>query len=301
MNQLQKYTWLIETIRRSGRISFRELSDRWERRKDLSDCRRLPRATFNRWREAILRQFGIEIACSKTGAHKYYIENPEAIDEDKLKKWMLDSYATGNLFLEHIEIKERILLDEIPSGREFLTTILEAMQQNRTLVMSYRPFKKINSYQFPIEPYCVRLFENRWYIIAHNIRYDDIRIYSLDRIERLETIADTFSMPEDFNAQDFFHHAYGIVIDKKIPPERIIIRANKDHKQYIKTLPLHHSQKLLAEVKDHADFELFLSPTYDFIMKLLQVGAMVEVIHPHSLRQTMKAWISDMHQIYNER
>ena len=93
MNQLQKYTWLIDTIRRAGKISHKDLSNRWERCKDLSDCKPLHRATFNRWRDAIYDQFGIMIDCQKVGGYLYYISNPEDIDEDKLKKWMLDSFA----------------------------------------------------------------------------------------------------------------------------------------------------------------------------------------------------------------
>ncbi|WP_206225130.1 hypothetical protein [Parabacteroides sp. ZJ-118] len=59
MNQLQKYTWLINTIRRAGKISHKDLSDRWSRDKDFSDGHGLQRATFNRWRDAIYEQFGI--------------------------------------------------------------------------------------------------------------------------------------------------------------------------------------------------------------------------------------------------
>ena len=90
MNQLPKYTWLIETIRRAGKISHKDLSDKWQRHKELSDCRPLHRATFNRWREAIYDQFSIVIECQKIGGYLYYIANPQDIDEDKLKKWMLD-------------------------------------------------------------------------------------------------------------------------------------------------------------------------------------------------------------------
>ena len=97
MIQLQKYTWLIDTIRRAGKISLEEISDCWERNKDLSDYKPLSRATFNRWKDAIFSQFGIIISCQRAGGYLYYIENPEDIDEDKLKKWMLDSFAVSNL------------------------------------------------------------------------------------------------------------------------------------------------------------------------------------------------------------
>ena len=127
MNQLPKYTWLIETIRRAGKISHKDLSDKWQRHKELSDCRPLHRATFNRWREAIYDQFGIMIDCQKTGGYLYFIANPQDIDEDKLKKWMLDSYAVGNVIGENLSLKDRILVEEIPSGRDHLTSILEAI------------------------------------------------------------------------------------------------------------------------------------------------------------------------------
>ncbi|MDE7386921.1 MAG: WYL domain-containing protein [Muribaculaceae bacterium] len=298
MNQLQKYTWLIDTIRRAGKITHKDLSDKWERNKNLSDCRPLPRATFNRWRDAISQQFSIDIECQKTGGYLYYIANPEDIDDDKLKKWMLDSFAVGNIIGENLSLKGRILVDEIPSGRDHLTTLLEAMKENRVVNITYRPFKRSHGYTFPIEPYCVKLFENRWYVLAHNVGYDDMRIYGLDRVESVEVTGDTFKLPKDFDAAGYFSTTFGIVVDNQVRPERIVIRANEDHKHYLKSLPLHHSQRLIEDCGDYADFELYVAPTYDFVMKLLHVGAMVEVISPVTLRRTMKGWISDMSELY---
>lgn len=297
MNQLQKYTWLIDTIRSAGKISHKDLSDRWERNKDLSDCKPLHRATFNRWRDAIFSQFGIIIDCQKVGGYLYFIANPEDIDEDKLKKWMLDSFAVGNIISENLSLKGRILVDEIPSGRDHLTAILYAMKENRIVNITYRPFNRPHSYHFPIEPYCVKLFENRWYLLARNNR-DEIKIYGLDRIEKVELTESMFKIPKDFNAAEFFSTKFGIVIGYDVKPERIVIRANENHKNYLTTLPLHHSQRLIEDCGEYADFELYLSPTYDFIMKLLQAGAMIEVISPESLRKKMKEWTTEMYELY---
>lgn len=298
MSQLQKYTWLIDTIRRAGKITHKELSARWERNKELSDCRPLHRATFNHWRDAIYEQFSIIIDCQRVGGYLYYIANPEDIDENKLKKWMLDSYAVSNTIGENLSLKDRILVDEIPSGHDHLTTMLEAMKENKVVELTYRPFQKQHGYTFPIEPYCVKLFENRWYVLAHNVHYNDVRVYGLDRVENATITDISFKLPKDFSAADFFSSAYGIVISHDIEPELIVIRANKDHKHYLKSLPLHHSQQLLEECDDYADFQLTVAPTYDFIMKLLQAGSMIEVIKPAELRKTMKNWISDMYELY---
>lgn len=298
MTQLQKYTWLIETIRRAGKISHRDLSDKWERCKDLNDCKPLHRATFNRWRDAIFSQFGIIIDCQRVGGYLYFIANPEDIDEDELKKWMLDSFAVGNLIGENLSLKDRIVVDQIPSGRDHLTTILEAMKENRLVNIEYKAFKYSRSFKIPVEPYCVKLHENRWYMLGHNLSKDTIRLYGLDRIESIEIADQEYKLPKDFSAAEYFSNYFGIVVDDKVKPERIIIRSNADHTPYLKSLPLHHSQKLIEDNGEYADFELYLAPTYDFVMKLLQVGAMIEVISPASLRRTMKGWISDMHELY---
>lgn len=297
MNQLQKYVWLIDTIRRAGKITHKELSEKWERNKDLSDCKPLYRATFNRWRDAISEQFGIVIDCQRAGGNLYYISNPETLDDDRLKKWMLDSFATGNIISESLAQKGRVLVDDIPSGRQFLTTMLEAMKDGRVVNITYRPFRGGNRHTFTVEPYCVRLFENRWYVLAHNNR-DEIRMYCLDRMEDAEVTDETYRLPDDFDADDYFSTAYGIVVGHDIRPERIVIRANEFHKHYLMSLPLHRSQRLIEDFGEYADFELYLAPTYDFVMKLLQAGAMVEVISPASLRMTMKGWIGDMYELY---
>lgn len=298
MTQLQKYTWLIETIRRAGKISHRDLSDKWERCKDLSDCKPLHRATFNRWRDNIFSQFGIIISCQRVGGYLYYIENPEDIDEDELKKWMLDSFAVGNLIGENLSLKDRILVDQIPSGRDYLTTILEAMKENRVINIEYKAFKYDRAFKIPVEPYCVKLHENRWYMLGHNLSKDTIRLYGLDRIESVEVTDQEYKMPKDFSASDYFSSYFGIVTDDKVKPERIVIRANKDHTPYLKSLPLHHSQRLIEDNGEYADFDLFLAPTYDFVMKLLHTGAMIEVLQPQSLRKAMKGWISEMYELY---
>ncbi len=300
MTQLQKYTWLIDTILRAGKISLEEISDRYERNKDLSDYKPLHRATFNRWKDAIFEQFGVIISCQRAGGYKYYIENPEAIQEDKLKNWMLDTFTVGNIIGENLSLQDRILVNQIPSGRDHLTSMLEAMKENRVVMMTYKSFVKDKSHTFPIEPYCVKLFENRWYVLAHNIRYDDIRVYGLDRIEDVELTDDTFKLPKNFSSDEYFSAYYGIVSDHRIKPERIVIRAYGNHIPYMKSLPVHHSQHLIEDNGDSADFELYVAPTYDFIMGLLHKGAMLEVISPESVRHQMRGWISEMYDLYKE-
>lgn len=298
MAQVEKYIWLIDTIRRAGKISHRDLSDMWERNRELSGGQPLHRATFNRWKDAILTQFHLIIECQRVGGYLYYIANPEDIDENELGKWMLDSFAMGNLIGDNLELKDRILVEQIPSGRYHLTTLLDAMKTDRVVVITYKAFKYAKAYTFPVEPYCVKLFENRWYLLGRNINKNCLRLYGLDRIEEATVTEQTFKLPSDFSPANFFANYFGVVLDDEMKPRRIVIRANSDHAPYLKSLPLHASQQVIEDNGEYVDFELYLVPTYDFVMKLLQVGAMVEVIKPLELRKEMKGWATDLFELY---
>ena len=105
-------------------------------------------------------------------------------------------------------------------------------------------------------------------------------------------------MPKNFDANTHFSTFYGIVTDETVPMQRIVVRAMKQHQHYLRSLPLHPTQKELFTCEDYAGFELTLRPPYDFIMELLSFGAMIEVMEPQSLRLAMKGWVSDMRELY---
>jgi len=214
---------------------------------------------------------------------------------------MLDSFAVGNLIGENLSLKDRILVDHDtfrtgPSDSNFGSDERKTAWSTLLIKLSNIP----RTYSFPVEPYCVKTYfeEPLGNMLGHNLSRDSIRLYSLDRIESVEMTDRTFKMDKDFCAADYFSSYFGIVTDERVKPTRIVLRANANHTPYLKSLPLHHSQRLIEDNGEYADFELFLAPTYDFIMKLLQVGGMIEVIQPASLRHEMKGWITDMNELY---
>lgn len=299
MTQLKKYIWLIETIRRHGEISFKELSDMWERNKDISDCTLLHRGTFNRWRDAVRNKLGIDIECRKNGGYAYYIANPEDIDGDKLKHWMIDTFSVENIIEDNFSLKNRILVEDIPSGHLYLTVLMEAMRGNNIVEITHKSFRTDHTITIAVEPYCVKLFEGRWYLLAKPVTAKEPVIYGLDRIRCINVLENTFKLPDDFSATEYFNSMYGIV-SANVKPQRIVLRAYTQHRHYIRSLPIHHSQRLIEDYGEYADFELYVVPTYDFIMRLLHDGAWLEVISPVSLRKAIKGWISDMYDLYED-
>jgi len=300
MTTLEKYFWIVNALYNKGErgLSLKELNDKWVCDENISNGEPLPRQTFDRWKGNILMILGVNIECRLKGGYRYYISNPECLSKGGLSRWLLDTYSTANTLSQSTQLKDRILVEEIPSNRNYLTDIIEAMKNNHVMTLTYKSFIHGISHSFSAEPYCLKMFQKRWYLLAKNLVDNKLRIYGLDRLESLEETSEHFTMPKDFDAKTYFSTSYGIVMDETVPVQRIVVRAIKQHQHYLRSLPLHPTQKVIFTCKDYADFELTLRPTYDFVMELLSFGAMIEVMEPQSLRQTMKGWISDLWEFY---
>ena len=303
MSILNKYIWIVNTLYQAGErgLSLKELNEKWIHNEDLSYGEPIPRQTFDRWKGNILDLLGIIIECHTKGGYRYYIENPEVLTNGELSRWLFDTYATANTLSKHTALYNRILVEEIPSSKNFLAPIINAMKDNITLALTYKSFSSNKEYSFPICPYCLKMFQKRWYMLALSVNENKLRVYALDRIVNVLLTEEHFTIPKDFDAKTYFSSYFGIILEETIKEQRIILRAYKPHQNYLRTLPLHPSQKEIYTCDAYADFELFLRPTYDFVMELLHAGALVEVLEPDSLRQQMYSWVKDLWNMYKNK
>ena len=111
-----KYIWLVDTIHRAGRITLREINEKWAI-SPLYDGADIPRRTFNNWKDAIQQAFDINIECKRTGGYHYYIENPEDLENSTTRSWLLNTFTVKNIISESRGIRDRILLENVPSGQ----------------------------------------------------------------------------------------------------------------------------------------------------------------------------------------
>ena len=298
MSLILKYIWVVKTIHRAGRITLKELNEKWRANVELSRGEDLPRQTFDRWRGGILDLFGILIDCEQRGGYNYYIANPKELSEGKLRTWLLNTYGTAETLSSNLSIHDRILTENIPSSQDYLSTVLEAMKSNNMLHITFKAFTMKEPKRFLVEPYCVKMSAQRWYMLARNTEHKNLRLYSLDRIEAVEISNTRFVLPDDFNAKDYFAEFFGIVLDESVPLQTIILRADKYHQNYMRTLPLHPTQREIFACDDYADFELRLRPTYDFYMKLMSFGNMIKVLEPKTLQEEICKWLENTIEMY---
>ena len=282
----RQYVWITDTIYHSGGITLQELNERWVK-TELSEGVPMTRLSFNRHRLAIEETFGINIECRRKG-YQYYIENEEILKSNSLKHWMIDSLSVSNALMESSSLKDRILLENIPSGREYLQPIIHAMKQGKKLRIEYLKFGKQEVRQIIVEPYAVKVFKQRWYLLANDNKWEMPAVYALDRIVSLEETDEKFEYPMDFDAEAFFKDCYGVLCGTDDKAQKTVIRAYPPYVNYLRTLPLHASQKELNSTPEYADFELYLRPTFDFRQELLCQGDEVEVLEPKAFREEMR-------------
>lgn len=294
----RQYIWLTETIHRAGHISLSELNERWVR-TEMSGGLPMPRSTFNRHRKAIEDMFDLCIQCEQRAKDSvYYIENEEVLTDNRLQHWLFESLSISNQLMESKSLNDRILLENIPAGREHVGTLINAMKLGHKLLMTYRKFGSAEGYTTAIDPYAIKVFKHRWYMLAKNDKRPNPSVYALDRIVALEETAESFDYPSDFDSELFFKDYYGVLCKPDSRAEQIIIRAYPPFTHYLRTLPLHHSQKELKTTPEYADFEFHLHPTFDFLQELLSQGHEVEVLQPEHVRQEMKVLLGKTMERY---
>ncbi len=294
---LAKYTWLVDTMRRSGRMTRAEINRRW-RDSDLSNGEDMPRRTFYNYRNAVLNLFGVEILYDNSTA-EYYIEN-ESSDRhgsDNVTDWLLNSAAMSGMLSDARAISDRIFLEQVPSARNNLSPMIEAIKSERTIRFSYHPFTRSRPTSgIVLEPYLLKLFRQRWYVAGRNVGEGKLKTYALDRISDPELTGDTFVMPADFDPQEYFRYSFGIVVDSS-QPRRVTLRADSRQAKYLRALPLHPSQQEMV----HDDFSIFtynLLLTPDFLRELMSLGPDVKVLAPPELRSLLCARLRETLALY---
>ena len=296
---LKKYLWLVQTFIRAGErgLSLDEIMDKWEERFDSDYSRR----TFNNHREAVYEVFGIDIQCNRS-TNRYFIEYTEDVaDENAETAWLINTFTVNSMLsLGKERLSGRVSVEDIPSGHRHLTSIMDAMTENYEVVIKYHKYTSADVDTYTLRPYAVKEFAKRWYLVAHCIERDAMRVYGLDRIMDLEITGRQFKMPKDFDVDRLFATSFGIYIPES-KGQTIIFRTTAKEANFLKDLPIHGSQRQMSprEVRklwpetpadeSRAYFEIFVCPNDALTMEFCKHGGRLEVLSPASVREAVAA------------
>ncbi len=297
-DKICKYVWVIETIARRKKITFKELDEKWQSNVEMSGGLPLSKRTFNNWRYAIEDIFNLDIVNENCGEYRYYIENIESLNDGGVCSWLYNTYSVSNALVGSQSIKDRILLEYVSSGQEHLLPIMEAMKENKVINITYHSYGKDADNNFDVQPYCLKLFRQRWYLVARSTYpyyYEKgPRIYSLDRIRYLQTKDEKFKMPKDWNADEYFEGCFGIIAIRYIPIETVKLKVSAGQANYIRNLKMHKTQQEIERNDDYSIFSYRIRPQFDFMQEILLNGDSMEVLEPAWLRNEIAETIERM-------
>lgn len=296
-NLLHKYLWLVNTIYRADGITFEQINDMWLR-CDLSEGLELPKRTFHKWKAAAEDLFGLIIDCERKNGYRFFIRNKDILSGNSLSGWLFNTLSTGYKLERHKAINDRIILEEVFTGDELLSTVLDSLHSSTRLLITYKSFSRDQETTFEAEPYCLRMFRQRWYLVAKSIDFDRPRIYALDRMVNVQPTNQSFKYPKEFSAEDFFAASYGIIVDETMKAESVKLKVHSSHVGYMRSLPLHRSQQETKQTAAYSIFQLTLAPTFDFEQKILSMGEYVEILSPGWFRKRIANRVNKMKEHY---
>lgn len=237
----------------------------------------MPERTFFNYRRAIEENFHIEIKCTSQG--EYYIDE----DTSHISGWLVDSMAVNNLVKEAALEQGRMEIEDVPSAREYLSTVLEAMKSNLRIVFDYHSFSRSRADRgIELCPYLLKRYKQRWYVYGLRVKGGDLRTYALDRMREVKIDAVKFDLPANADVKNVFGSIVGVT-SSKAEVKTVKLRTTYSQAKYLRALPLHRSQTEMV----HDLYSIFtyrLKLNYELVSEIMALGPEAEVLEPPELR-----------------
>lgn len=283
---IRRYTLEIEKISREQFPSFQEIKDYlFEHGFEIGD------RTIQRDIEQIRFEFGIEIKYDRD-KNGYYIDYENSLNTESFFRF-LEIVNTAELLTESLlESKDSLKHISFDTGGglkgiENLRPLLKAIKDNRKISFTHFNFHTEKSRKYTLKPYLLKEYQNRWYVVGIIGGISEFRTFGIDRIENLEIKAETFKPDKKLNPIEMFNKAIGLVYSENTM-QTIVLSFTPTQGKYIKTLPLHPTQKILIDDENECRISLKIIPNYELTQQILKYGATIKVIEPQWLVEEIK-------------
>lgn len=297
---IKRYSLIINLVRRKP-SSFDAIKKYLQQQSILEEENfEVELRTFQRDLKEIESLFGIKIRNNRAKGVYEIVENSDD-DCEKYDRLMEGFEVFNTLNLSNHFENEIIVEKRKPLGLEHMYTLLAAIKKKHEVQFTHEKYwteeEEIRLKQ--VQPIALKEARFRWYLIAKDKKDNIIKTFGLDRISDLKVLEHTFVGTSNYDAKTAFQHSFGIVAKENKIPEKVILSFSHKQGKFIKSFPLHSSQKIITDDKDELLVELTIHPTYDFVMELLSIGSHVKILEPLSLRNEIRKRLQDSLNLYN--
>lgn len=293
---ISRYNLIIKKLRKAS-STFEEIDDYLARESELQSYNfNVSKRTFQRDLDDIRSLFNIDIQYNHTRRFYSIIEEENSEANERI----LEAFDTFNALNVSDGLSKYIHFEKRrPQGTENLYGLLHAIKNRFQINFSYKKFWEDNAEKRSVEPFGLKEFKNRWYLISKDLKDDKIKTFALDRLTNLEITKKTFVFPKDYKIEDSFRFSFGIISPNDEKPQEIVLSFEPFQGKYIKTLPFHETQQVLIDNKNELQIKLKLCITHDLVMELLSHGDNLRVLKPKSLAKEMKSILENALKSYD--
>lgn len=306
--------WLVKLLLSSPK-TLEEIQSAWRRSSLNSDKEDFPERSFYRYKSKALEMMGAEIECKQeNGRYVHYISNLQELEKSLTTHWIINT-STAMEVVSDLKIKKFVTLEkEIGVGLKWMNEVHESFLSGTQVQFLFRQHYQNKWERLTVCPAFLKLFHYRWYLIGAQVADETPEetqkretlfgtegtvhqgekayipgYWSLERMDEVictEVKNDMHkSLFKLLNPEEYLFNSYGIMRQWK--PITIRIRAFWPQDAYLRDEPLHHSQKLVLQTEDYAEYEIYCRPTYDLKQALIWHRDKIAVLSPESFRQDM--------------
>lgn len=278
---LLRYLTIIKKLRSSGEVSFDEIKKYLERESEMLDVDlAISKRTFLRDLNDIRELFNLDIQIDSQNRYKIIEEIGTDISIRTLEAFdLFNSLSFANNMALHIQFETRR-----PQGTEHINGLLHAIKNRYVIQFDYQKFWEDKPIQRKVEPYSLKESQGRWYFIGMDSKDNKLKTFGLDRMTNFFIDREKFSIPKNFSVKDIFKDCFGIINLENAKTEIVVLSFVPEQGKYIRTLPIHESQKILADTDDEFRIELKLKISFDLIREIMSHGNEVKVLSPKKLQ-----------------
>ena len=290
--------YLIINRLRTQQSSFKEILKYLEFESELQGYNyTISKRTFQRDIEDIRALYNVDIQYNSSSRTYYIADDNQSYASDR----KLEAFDIFNIFKVSDQLGEYIQFEKRkPQGTENLFGIIQAIKNKRKLEFTYNKFNQKETSSRCIEPYSVKEFRNRWYVFGKDTADNEVKNFALDRISGIVISDKEYKKSETLNIEEYFKNSFGIYIPDDKTIYEVVLAFDPLQGKYIKTLPLHESQKVLVDNESEFRIKLHIYLTYDFCMEILSFGDRIKVISPNELTQQIKEILFGAWDLYEK-
>jgi predicted DNA-binding transcriptional regulator YafY len=197
---------------------------------------------------------------------------------------------------KQVEVSGHTSVDYSESGKLF-KRLNEAIREERSLNIEYYSFSSGAQKTRIVDPYQIVYRDGFWYLVAFCHTRNEIRLFRVDRIRKLEATFERFEKPADFELENYLGAAWQMERGREF---MFRVQLWGDAARFAQETRFHPSQEIQNIVNGSVILTAKACGLKSVTRWVLQFGGEAEVIEPVELREMVAGEIRKAWERYGE-